>query len=235
MEKSALLLRPLLVKLVQSMVDFFGLPSSRILSFFILQRNGGLLSSEVNMGVGLSFYQGILLLLNQTGTISETDNWLILHEVAHQWLGVGIYAGEADLEWFFEGMASWCAMTLSRDLAYMTEETLHQLLILEGDRYCTAAKTVIGRESGEIDPCHFKQYKIRGGLLLAFGLDLFFIRQGDGNLTDFLRYLYKKCKGEAIYKDDIIEAINKKSGEGIPAFVHDFLEQKRLLPFQEWF
>jgi len=233
MEAMAGRVQPVLLRLVRAMTVFFGSPACNELSFFILRDNRNLSSSERGVGSGLSFQKGVFLLFKKEEAVSEPDIWLILHEVAHQWLGMGVFAGEPGLEWFFEGMASWCAMTVAHELGYLPEQRLHKLLTRDAEHYLTSAENIIGRREDNIGDFH--QYRVQGGLLSAYGLDLFFRKNAAGGLRDFLALFYQKFRGGLVSESDILGTMEKFSGRAVPEFIRDFLEQRELLPFQNWF
>jgi len=234
MEKTVAISSPVLTRFTQAMTAFFGQPFGKSLSFFIFRRGKNLPASGEGMGAGLSFDGGILLFLKETRSVEEGDAWLILHEIAHQWLGVGVYAGESGLEWFFEGTASWCAMTLAHDLGYLSGQRLYELLSRDAAHYLALAKGITGRKD-YVSAMDFHQYRVRGGLLAAYGLDLFFRKNNIGGLRDFLAMFYRDLRGGPVSERDILGAMKKFSGGVIPEFILDFLEYRTLLPFQEWF
>jgi len=234
MDRTAGILRPELLRFLRALTAFFGYTPGDSVSFFIFRKGEHDESSGETMGVGLSFEGGILLCLKGIETVDERNAWLILHEMAHQWLGTGVFAGEPGLEWFFEGMASWCAMTLARDLGYLTRQTLRTLLTRDVEHYLTSAKRLIGQK-GPFHPGEIHQYETKGGLLMAYGLDQYFKRNAGGGLRDFLSLFYGSFKGNPVSERDLLGAI-KKFGRGtLPKFIRNFLERKALLPFHNWF
>ncbi len=217
--------------LVQEMTRIFGETPSETLSMFIFKAPRSPAPGEKAIGSGLSFHRGIFLQLTAS---SKANAWLILHELAHQWLGQDIHAGEPGVKWFLEGTASWCAMTAAQALGFLTRDHRHELLSQSGETYLRAAEMIIGKNPALLEARTTHSYETEGGILLIHGLDRFFRNKGRTGFRDFLRAFYTTFRGAPISNGDILRAAETFAGTPLPPYVREFLEKKGLLPFREW-
>lgn len=54
--------------------------------------------------------------------------WLAAHEIAHLWIGVAVDAGEAELDWFFEGLPAFYALIALRECGGLTFSYFQKLV-----------------------------------------------------------------------------------------------------------
>lgn len=220
----------LLPAMFSQLVDLFGGADFRELSFFFFSRDDP--NAGMDMGTGLSVHRGVLLVFPARVRRLDLPQhlWLILHESLHQWLGVGLRAGETGLEWFFEGFTCFFTLILLQRAGLINEEYVRMVTRLNLDAYQAAARRIISKEGQPPDPRGEFQYRFHGGFFLAWlwDADLKSVKQGD--LAGWMQAFYQRHRGGVFDARSLVAALEESSGGRLPEYFYGFLNRAQVLP-----
>ncbi len=157
----------------------------------------------------------------------------ISHEVFHAWNNEALAISSNDVLWFREGVTMYYSDRYPGSRSYINwmNEHLnfyqHEML---GTK-CDVSLVELGRKYKNLSPCRYYYYVYQKGALVSYMIDEHLIKIGL-NVNDLMRYLYINYNfgGKKISNKDILEALNKISGEDWTTFFDAYIFGTEKLP-----
>jgi hypothetical protein len=223
-------LLPRLEAMLSLLLDLFGQAPFRDLTFFLF---AGKAREETAMGSGAALPGGVLLTFpdHSAPALDPRHLWLTLHEFLHQWLGMDLKAGEADLEWFFEGFTCFFTLALLQQAGWADGAYAQAVVDRNRAAYLAAARDLVGSPLGPPSRDAEFNYHFHGGFFLARRWDEELRQELPGGLAAWMKKFYRAYRGRTFDASSLLAAIEATSPAGrIPDYFPGFLNREKILP-----